>query len=357
MGNKRLGNLNERVELAADAVLQANGSVGPLELLMEMRLLSPSHFTSWQKGIIPALDDVIQGSPEKLQRSFEYFRQWAWNREMKAIKIPYQRNTPAGTVSLHVTSSGDSALEDFYQTRYVPGELSTAKTEHTVAKMGKPQDIVVFETVSRSVICPECKNELSKGDFLFMEKGQPLCLSCADLDHLDYLPSGNAALTRRARKYSRLSAIVVRFARARGRYERQGILVEPEAIDKAEQECLGDEEKRMARREREAMRHAEQDEKLVAEMAQSIRRIYPGCPAEESEKIARHTALRGSGRVGRSAAGRSLEEQAIELAVAAWIRHQWTEYDELLCSGYERLDARDLIRHKAQEIISRWKDR
>jgi hypothetical protein len=73
MGNKKPGSLKERVELAADAVLQTSGSVGPLELLLEMRLLSPSHFISWQKGIIPALGDVIQGSPEKLKQSFKFF--------------------------------------------------------------------------------------------------------------------------------------------------------------------------------------------------------------------------------------------------------------------------------------------
>ncbi|MBN2317990.1 MAG: DUF2293 domain-containing protein [Acidobacteria bacterium] len=356
MGNKRPGDLKERVEQAADAALQASGSVGPLELLMEMRLLAPSHFTSWRKGIIPALEDVIQGSPEKLRRSFGHFQQWARNRGMRPVKIPYQRNTPGDVVTLRVTLSGDPEREDFFNKRYVPGELSAAKTKQTVAKMSKPQDIVVFETVRQSVICSECETELNKGDFLFMEKDRPLCLNCADLNHLDFLPSGNAALTRRARKYSRLSAVVVRFARARKRYERQGILVEPDAIEKAEQECLGDEDQRMARREREATRRVAQDEKLVDEMAQSIRRIYPGCPSEEAEKIACHTAERGSGRVGRSVPGRNLEERALELAVAAWIRHRWTEYDELLCSGHERLDARELVRHKVREIIGRWKD-
>ncbi len=322
-----------------------------------MRLLSPSHFTSWQKEIIPTLADVIQGSPEKLQRSFQNFRQWAQDRGMKPVKAPYLRSTPGGDIPLRVTAGGDPALEELFQTRYIPNDLSNAKTERTVAKMSKPKDIVVFETVSQSVICTECKTELTKGDFLFMEKSQPLCLRCADLDHLDYLPSGDAALTRRARKYSRLSAVVVRFARARKRYERQGILVEPEAIEKAEQECLSDEDQRMARREREAMRRTAQDEQLVAEMAQSIRRMYPRCPVEEAEKIARHTAERGSGRVGRSAAGRKLEEQAIELAVAAWIRHRWTEYNELLSSGHERFDACELVRHKVWEVVGRWKDR
>ena len=40
------------------------------------------------------------------------------------------------------------------------------------------------------------------------------------------LPAGDMALTRRATKYSGKSATVVRFSRSRGRYERQGILVE-----------------------------------------------------------------------------------------------------------------------------------
>jgi len=34
-----------------------------------------------------------------------------------------------------------------------------------------------------------------------------LCLSCADLDHLAFLPSGDTALTRRAKKYSGLTAV------------------------------------------------------------------------------------------------------------------------------------------------------
>jgi hypothetical protein len=249
----------------------------------------------------------------------------------------------------------DAELEDFFHTRYIPGDLPAAKTERAAAKMTRPQDIVVFQTVSPSAICTECKTELVKGDFLFMEKGQPLCLCCADLDHLDYLPRGDAALTRRARKYSRLAAVVVRFARTRGRYERQGILVDPEAIEKAEQECLSDEDQRMARRAREATRREAQDEKLVAEMAQSIQAMFPNCPPEEAERISRHTAERGSGRVGRSAAGRNLEAEALELAVAAWIRHRWTEYDTLLGSGHERLDARGLVRHKVREVLDRWK--
>ena len=187
-----------------------------------------------------------------------------------------------------------------------------------------------------------------------MEKGQPLCLACADLDRLDFLPRGDAAMSLRARKYSTLSAVVVRFSRRRGRYERQGILASPEAIAKAEAECCADAPERAARREREAARRAVEDQELVTAMAQSIRKAYPGCPGEEARRIALHTAQRGSGRVGRSAAGRELADQAIELAVIAHIRHEHTRYDELLMQGVERQDARAAVRERIQDVLRAW---
>ena len=110
-------------------------------------------------------------------------------------------------------------------------------------------DIVVFSILKPSA-CAECGEELWKGSFLRMEKGKPLCLECADLDHLVYLPRGDVALTRRSRKYSNLSAVVVRFSRSRKRYERQGLLVEPGALERAEEECLSDEGKRRVAREK-----------------------------------------------------------------------------------------------------------
>jgi len=82
------------------------------------------------------------------------------------------------------------------------------------------------------------EKELHKGSFLFMEAGQPLCLCCANLSELEYLPRGNAKLTRRVKKDSIKSTVVVEFSRSRKRYERQGILVEKESLRKARQELM-----------------------------------------------------------------------------------------------------------------------
>src|SRR5213076_1811162 len=102
---------------------------------------------------------------------------------------------------------------------------------------------------------------------------------------------------------------------SRGRYERQGILVEGAALERAERECTDDADERAAARTRAAVQRREQDRELVARMTQQIGMLFPGCPPREAAAIAGHTAARGSGRVGRTQAGRNLEEQALTAAV------------------------------------------
>jgi hypothetical protein len=212
-------------------------------------------------------------------------------------------------------------------------------------------DLLVIQPV-RDWACAQCGGT---GDLLIMDEPGPLCLVCADLDHLVFLPAGDAALTRRAKQASGLSAVVVRWSRTRKRYERQGLLVEEMALEQAEQQCLVDEDARMRRRERDRERRTAEDVELAANMANEIRRLFPRCPARRAEAIAGHASLRGSGRVGRSAAGRSLDEEAVTLAVVASVRHEDTGYDSLLMSGISREAARDRIRPAVDRVLAAWR--
>jgi hypothetical protein len=214
-------------------------------------------------------------------------------------------------------------------------------------------EIVVFSIVRPSE-CSECGRELWKGEFLRMEKEQPLCLTCADLDHLAFLPRGDAALTRRASKYSNLRAVVVRFSRSRNRYERQGVLVEESGLERAEKECLADAEIRARARERSAERREAAESEYTASFARRVAELYPGCPAPEQSAIAEHACRVGSGRVGRSAAAKELEASAIELAVRAHVRHEHTRYDELLGRGYDRFEARARVGENVEKILATW---
>ena len=220
-------------------------------------------------------------------------------------------------------------------------------------KNAKTDEIVVFKIV-RDSACAECGEELGKGRLLRMENERPLCINCADLGHLVFLPRGDAALTRRANRYSTLKAVVVRFSRARKRYERQGLLVEEAALARAEEECLADADARERASERRAERDATVDQRYRSEFAHHIRELYPGCPEPESIDIAEHACQKYSGRVGRSAEAKHFDKEMIALAVRAHIRHQHTKYDSLLNAGWAREDARARVSSRVDQVLADW---
>lgn len=226
-----------------------------------------------------------------------------------------------------------------------PNEPDKSKSE--------TNDIVVF-MVRRETKCAECGKELFVGNMLRLENDRTLCLDCADLGHLEFLAAGNTALTRRATKHSPLRAVVVQWARARKRYERQGILVTGESIDRAEAECLADEEQRARQRERAAIRRAGEDLQYESAVARKLQELFPGCPLTETARIAAWTCRKHSGRVGRSAAAKEFDPQALRLAVIAHIRHEHTRYDESLMKYGDRQLARSEVRQKIEAVLGRW---
>ncbi|MGZ9224508.1 MAG: DUF2293 domain-containing protein [Anaerolineales bacterium] len=215
-------------------------------------------------------------------------------------------------------------------------------------------DLKVFITSGESV-CGECGEELGRHAWITLVEGKgALCLSCADIDHLIFLPSGEAALTRRASKYSTLSAVILKWSHARKRYERQGLLVEEAALQRAEQECLNDADARARRRERETERRAELDQEFVLRFAKRVRELFPNCPVGQERVIAEHACQKYSGRVGRCAGAKSLDEGFIRLAVIAHIRHAETNYDELLSQGMDRRLARHEVEDEIDLVLESW---
>jgi predicted RNA-binding Zn-ribbon protein involved in translation (DUF1610 family) len=215
-------------------------------------------------------------------------------------------------------------------------------------------DIAVFQ-VTHDAKCDECGEELFRGRMLRKEGEKGLCLDCADLGHLLFLGAGDACVTRRARKYSPIAVVVLRWSRARKRYERQGLLLTQEAIDRAEEECLGDAELRERRQLAAALRRDGIDADSVRRFAEATRARYPAAPAGVESTIAHHACAKNSGRIGRTAAAKELDAEAIDLAVRAHVRHSFTGYDALLARGTEREFARAAIRREVDQILESWR--
>lgn len=227
--------MKSRVAHAAEQTLAQQHYVSAIDVLVGIGLLQPVHVQAWRKGKVPYLERVIQGSLNKTSYAMKCFRIWATHKALKPSQTNYLTRTRKGEQKLQFSKSGNPAIERAYCTHYISPLLSEKKQQKIQEKNERPPDQVVFIAIKDSQ-CSRCQKELWRSSFLFVEAEQPLCLSCAGLDKLVFLPAGDMLLTRRAKKYSPTFYVVVKFSRARKRYERQGLLVEETALKKAQQE-------------------------------------------------------------------------------------------------------------------------
>jgi len=226
------------------------------------------------------------------------FRRWARARGLQPSETAYLART-RDRRALRFSASNDPGIEQAYRTHWISPKLSERKRERLAERQSRPPDLLVI-AASKPWTCAGCMAEFETGDLLMMEDAGPHCMDCVDLGHLEFLSAGNTALTRRAKKASWLSAVVVQWSRSRKRYERQGILAESGAIEHAEAECLADDEVRERRRLREEQRRSTADEQFAADLAAAIRTQFPRVARSSAPPVS--PATRVCGAAGGSAA-------------------------------------------------------
>jgi hypothetical protein len=342
--------LEDRVITAAEEALADRHFVTAIDVLVGVGWLTTPQIDRWRQGRVDYLERLVTANHSKISTAMATFRRWAQEAGLHPSESAYLSQSRDHR-PLRFSINDDPRIEAAYRTHWVSPELPEAKKVRLAEEEGRAPDLLVISPL-KEWNCTECAGT---GDLLFMEGDGPLCLECADLDQLVFLPAGDAALTRRAKKASGLAAVVVRFSRSRGRYERQGILVEEEALAQAEVACLADQEARARRRLRDVEQRSVEDDFFKDSLGKEIVRLFPGCPPERAEAIAAHAGARSSGRVGRSAAGRALDPDAVTLAVVASVRHRDTAYDQLLMSGAPRTEARDRVRSDIQGVLEAWR--
>ncbi|MEQ4715718.1 DUF2293 domain-containing protein [Nonomuraea sp. B19D2] len=338
-------NLSRRVAEAAEIALTTRKYVTFIDVVTGLRWLHSRHVATWQQGRVATLSELAAVDEDRLLTTATLLKEWALAKGLKPVDAPYVAGTRDRRELRFTARHG----QEPFRVHWLSPDLSEAR----VRKLTEPKvpDLVAVAPLD-AWTCASCGDT---GPYLIMEDDRPHCLTCADMDHLVFLPSGNAALSRRAKQESGLSAVVVRYNRRRKVYQRVGLLVEEAALAAAEERCLADEEVRLRRRERDRERRAEQDVEFQARMAAEIARLFPGCPEQRAQEIAEHAGQRGSGRVGRTAAARALDENAITLAVIASIRHLDTDYDHLLMSGVPRMEARDMVRERIERKLEEFR--
>jgi hypothetical protein len=226
MNRKNPNALADRVVKAAEATLAAQGYVSPIDVLVGIGWLDVSTAERWRRGQIDCLEHAVQTNPPRISEAMELFRSWATERKLSPSPTDYVARTPQRQM-LRFSRNGDSAIEALYRTHWVSQELSEKKRERLAEKASRPPELVVVQPLKSEWRCHRCGNT---GDLLMMEEPGPACLGCVGLDDLEFVPAGDALLSRRVKAKSARCAVVVRFSRSRRRYERQGLLVEPLAL-------------------------------------------------------------------------------------------------------------------------------
>ena len=191
--------LETRVIRTAEAVLARQKYVSAIDLLCGMGILTSKHIDDWRKGRVNFLERVIQGNLSKISSYMKIFRHWAITKGLKPSDTGYVRHTRSGTVALQFSKSGDAGIERNYRTHYISPLLSEEKKQKLEKKLSQTPQPVAFQKL-RDSECSECGAKIPQGQFLSQEGELALCLSCAGLIGLQFLPSGDTALSRRATK-------------------------------------------------------------------------------------------------------------------------------------------------------------
>ncbi|KAI1206349.1 uncharacterized protein F4807DRAFT_470298 [Annulohypoxylon truncatum] len=159
-----------------------------------------------------------------------------------------------------------------------------------------------------------------------------------------YVPRGSPYKTLNCRKKAREEGYDVYVVNdAKGR--QMGIRV-PITIFERVQEKFEETEVSRAK----AMKR--RDEKMNTEFSNSVLAQFPKIPTEEVPNIVEQAMKKHSGRVGRTGT-LDISEKA-QLGVRAYIRHKYTDYDELLKNNVSREDARAQIYEKVDKMVLEW---
>lgn len=234
MNRERNDQLRSRVIQSAERALADQKFVRPIDVLMILGWLPDARYREWRQGRLPYLEAGVNAGLPKISFAMKILRTWARQRGLNPSETAYVART-RDRLPLQFSKSADPSIEGAYRTHWVSPDLSESKRKKLSERLSSPSDLVVISPL-REWSCSGCNGS---GDLLIMENSGPLCLRCAGLDDLVYLPRGSATLTRRAKQASGRSAVVVRFSRTRKRYERQGILVEGSALECANDQVAG----------------------------------------------------------------------------------------------------------------------
>lgn len=159
-----------------------------------------------------------------------------------------------------------------------------------------------------------------------------------------FVPKGDVYITKNCRKETHSAGRTVYVVV--NKHRKQIGLRCPRSIVEAVQES----HQATAAKRAEAVQ--KRDAAIEGTFEEALKRLFPNTPKESIPKLVSHALKKRSGRVGRT--GTVELDDKVKLAVRAHIRHEHTEYEQLLRQGKPREAARNQVWSKLNEVARLW---
>ncbi|KXX74642.1 hypothetical protein MMYC01_208143 [Madurella mycetomatis] len=161
-----------------------------------------------------------------------------------------------------------------------------------------------------------------------------------------FVPKGNIYITKHCRQQTHEARKTLYVVLGDGGTNKPVGLRCPAHIYRA----VMDQHRATARQRAAAVR--KRDAAKEGDFEDTVTKLFPDIPREEIPRIVKHALKKHSGRVGRT--GTVGLEERVTLAVWAHIRHVHTDYERLLKQGIGRLEAREQVWDRVNEMARRW---
>ena len=106
--------------------LQKDGVASPVQVLMDLGILSAEDYESWRFGSVDYLERVCRVNLHKLTFIMKEIRAYARKNNLKASWTFYKqwgRKGKKPSVKLRFSKSGDENIEKMYATQYISPKL------------------------------------------------------------------------------------------------------------------------------------------------------------------------------------------------------------------------------------------
>jgi hypothetical protein len=121
-----------RVVRAVEAILAAGDVVTPIDVFVQMELLSKADVEEWRFGRIPYLEKVIRCSLGKTSRILRLLRMHIHDLDMRPSQTAYVQWGKGPRTPLRFSKSGDPNLEEAYSRHFLAPGLKSKKRQKSV---------------------------------------------------------------------------------------------------------------------------------------------------------------------------------------------------------------------------------